>query len=292
MGRAPARRQRRSRALRRVVHGHQPVPDGGGSRIGLADQGDVPDHFGQRSLRRHGDPGGHPRPRVRRDVHRVVVGVEPHQPGAAAPGGGGAERQPVTAGQRTGQPRADDRGAQPRPRVVPAARAERGERAGRRRVRRQLLGGPQPFARPAGGGQGRHPRVSRRRLERPLRTGRAAQLRGSAEPGGRAAADRRHDGGPGGHPALPVAHGAVAARDHGDGRQHLGTGARVVRHLAVGRAHADVDHDDAAASRRAELRWDVGGRQRVGRCRPRRRRPTTSPPDGVEPLPCRTTTAT
>ncbi len=155
LGGAPAPVQRRGRPLRRVLHGHQPVPDGRRGRCEFTDQGDVPDHFGQRPVRRHGDPGRPPRHRVRRHVHRTAVRPEPLQPRAAAAGGGGRERRRLGAGQRAGQPGADRGRAQPGPRVVPQARPRRGDRAGRRRVRPELLGGPQPGPGPGRRRQGR-----------------------------------------------------------------------------------------------------------------------------------------
>ena len=199
---------------------------------------------------------------------------------------------PHAAGQRAGQPGADDRRAQPGPRVVPAARPRRGDRAGRRRVRRRLLGGPQPGARPARGRRGRHPRLPGRRLERPLRTGRAAQLRRPAEPLRRPVAVRRHDAGPAGDAALPAADGAVAARDHGDGRQHLGPGARVVRHVAARRAHADGTTTTPLHLNIQNCRRHVGGRGAVAAAGRHADASTTSRPAGAAPTRSPTTTAT
>ena len=193
LGGASAAVERRGRPLRRVLHGHQPVPDGAGGRRELSDQGHVPHHLGQRPVRRHGDAGRHPRHRVRRDLCRAAVRPQPHQPRPGAAGGGGRERQLVGTGQRAGRPGAHRVRAQPGPRLVPQARPRRGDRPGRRRLRPELLGGAQPGAGPVRRRAGQDPGLPGRRVERPLRTGRAAQLRRPAEPVRRPLAVRGDD---------------------------------------------------------------------------------------------------
>ncbi len=72
--------------------------------------------------------------------------------------------------------------------------------AGRRGLRRSVLGGPQPGPRPVVGRRRPHPGVLGGRLERPLRVGRANELRRAPEPLLRACADRGDDVRPVGHP--------------------------------------------------------------------------------------------
>ncbi len=81
------------------------------------------------------------------------------------------------AGQRAGGADAHRDRAQPGPGLVPQARPRRRDRTGRRRLRPELLGRPQPGPGPGVCREGQDPRVLGRRVERPLRAGRAAQLR-------------------------------------------------------------------------------------------------------------------
>ncbi len=73
------------------------------------------------------------------------------------------------------------------------------------------------------------------------------------------------------HAPLPAADGAVAARHDRDRRQHLGAGARVVRHLAAGRAHA------ACRRRRRRCIWTSRTRAARGSTRAQWPLPAATP---------------
>ena len=188
--------RRPGRPVRRVLHGDQPVPDGRGGRAGLAHQGHVPHHRRQRPLRRHGDPGRHPRHRVLRHLHRPAVGAGPDQPRPAAAGGRHGEREHHHPRAGPGQPGADRGRPRAAARLVHEAGARRRDRLRGGRLRRRLLGGAQPGPRPLRRGGRPHPGLPGRRVERPVRVGRAPQLRRPAEPLRRALPVRRHDADP------------------------------------------------------------------------------------------------
>ena len=138
---------------------------------------------------------------------------------------------------------------------------------GRRRIRRRLLGGAQPGARPACSRRRQDPCLPRRRLERPLRVGRAAELRRAAESLRRPLAVRRHDAGPAGHRPLPAADGPLAARDDG---QRASTCRRSSSSGSTpGCWGADTDgHDgDAAAPQHPQCRRHLGRRRAVAAAR-------------------------
>ena len=153
----------------------------------------------------------------------LVSGLNLTNPALAAAGRGGGERQPAILANGAGRPDAH--------RVVAHSSTllsflqqrlglETGQ--GARRLRRAVLGGPQPGARPGRRGRRPHPRLPGRRVERPLPGGRAPQLRRPAEPLRRAA--RSTAAMTADQPVTPRYQLLMGPWQHvttGDGRQHV-----------------------------------------------------------------------
>ena len=116
----------------------------------------------------------------------------------------------------------------------------------RRGLRRVLLAGPQPAEHPRARRRQPDPGLPDRWRVRHLPARRADQLRRAAERLGRPQRDRADEARASGHRPLPADRRAVGAHQRLERRRRPAR-ARVVRHLAQGRAHRHGEDHDAAA---------------------------------------------